>query len=210
MTLESRFKKIYTDKTWITHGGVSVSGSGSEVDITEVISSGLRHFIELNQIKSVIDCPCGDFNWQQQWLSPDMKYYGYDIVPEVIEIAKKNGKAYPNAEFDVANLCDKWFPEADLMLVRDCLVHLSHVEALAAMRNIAAQRIKYVAITSFVNTTDNMDRPSPEWRFMNLQKPPFNLPMPIAILVEQCPEADGAADDKSLYIYRVDQIQFVP
>lgn len=207
-SLESKFKKVFDDKTWITSGGTSVSGSGSEIETTKVISSSIKQFINLHKVRSVVDVPCGDFNWQHQYLNQNVKYFGFDIVPEVVELAKENAKKNPKlkTDFAVGNVCTDEFPPADLMIVRDCLVHLQQEVALAALRNLANQDVKYVAITSFVNTQENHDHPTLTWRNMNLQLEPFNLPMPIAILVEQCQEADGYFDDKSLFVYRIDQL----
>lgn len=41
---------------------------------------------------------------------------------------------------------------------------------------------------------------------LNLEKPPFNLPTPTALLNEKCEEAGGGYDDKSLGAWKISDL----
>jgi hypothetical protein len=45
-----------------------------------------------------------------------------------------------------------------------------------------------------------------DWRLLNLEKPPFNFPKPLQLLNEQCSEGGYQFRDKSLGLWRVQDI----
>ena len=100
-------------------------------------------------------------------------------------------------------------PEADLIFCRDCLVHLSYDHALTALRNIARGGSKYLLTTTFTERTSNRDITTGEWRPINLQLPPFSLPPPERIIVEGCTEAGGVYSDKSLGLWKIEQLSIL-
>ena len=71
----------------------SLSGKGSNLEATEKIRSLLPQlFNELN-VKTLLDVPCGDFNWMQHVDFKALDYLGGDIVPSLIE---SNNAKYAN------------------------------------------------------------------------------------------------------------------
>ncbi|TRZ51624.1 MAG: hypothetical protein D4S01_04355, partial [Dehalococcoidia bacterium] len=70
----------------------SVSGYGSELQNTEEIRQALPHIISKYSIRSIVDVPCGDWNWMQK-VELDVNYIGLDIVPDMVVA---NNKAYGN------------------------------------------------------------------------------------------------------------------
>jgi hypothetical protein len=89
----------------------------------------------------------------------------------------------------------------DLVLCRDCLVHLSSKDAVAALRNLKRSGSTYLLATTFPEHTDNPDVITGYWRPINLELPPFALPRPMLMINEGCPERGGA--DKSLGLWRI-------
>ena len=67
-----------------------MSGPGSNPDIqqTKNLVVNLDSFIKNNNIKSILDMPCGDFAWMKKIieLNQNLKYYGFDIVKEIIDL----------------------------------------------------------------------------------------------------------------------------
>lgn len=94
-------------------------------------------------------------------------------------------------------------PTVDLVLCRDCLVHLSFAQAQQALANIAASGARYLLTTTFTGRSENADIPTGKWRALNLQRPPFNLPQPLELINERCTEKDGRYADKSLGLWPV-------
>lgn len=203
------FTGVFETKHWTKDGDVSVSGGGSEIRNASVIAAKLKQLIELENVSTVVDCPCGDYNWQHLFKTDELLYIGYDIVPEVIQLVKNRigHETNPKLDFAVADITTDTLPNADLLIVRDCLVHLSFEDCIKALQNIARQNIRLVAITTFYDRESNADTVAPAWRPLNLRKAPFNLPAPKDLLVEQCKEANGLFPDKALAVYEIEAIR---
>ncbi len=182
----------------------SLSGPGSTLEQTKIIRSSLPVILERLAIQSIIDAPCGDFNWMQHVDFKDCDYIGIDVVKDLIE---RNNALYHtiNRSFICADLILTAIPYADLIISRDFLVHLSNKDATAALRNLKKSGAKYLLTTTF-STRENYNITSGGWRPINLQKPPFNFPDPIAVIVEGCTEQDGAYADKSLGLWKLSDI----
>ena len=80
---------FYRDK--IKNLGIdSYSGRGSCIYTTEDVRKHIQLILKQLNIKSMIDSPCGDWNWMKMVDLVGIKYTGYDIVEEVLENNKKN------------------------------------------------------------------------------------------------------------------------
>ena len=96
--------------------------------------------------------------------------------------------------------------EADLLLCRDCLVHLSFADIARAIANIRAATVTYLLTTTFPAQRANEDIRTGDWRPLNLEAAPFGWPAPLEYLVEKCTEGNGLFADKSLGLWRVDSL----
>lgn len=190
------FKDIYQNNAW--HDDESVSGTGSNLKQTQEIINQLPNIFKQHAIHSILDLPCGDYNWMKHVDLKDINYLGGDIVPEIIE---NNNQQYANSSvsFVELNLITDKLPDVDLVFCRDCLVHLSIAQIKDALQNIRKSNAKYLLTTSFTNTKINRDIVTGDWRPINLEIAPFNL-KPIYTLVEKCTEFDGMYKDKSLIL----------
>jgi hypothetical protein len=129
-------------------------------------------------------------------------YIGGDIVGKLIE---QNNKLYGNnyKQFMIIDLTLDALPDADLILVRDCLVHLSFDKANSALSNLKKSGIKYLLTTTFPRTKINYDITTGNWRPLNLTRPPFNFPNPKQVIMEHCTESYGQYWDKSLGLWEI-------
>jgi hypothetical protein len=169
----------------------SVSGNGSSLDSTAVFRAGFEALLRERSIKKVFDAPCGDWNWMRAVTLPDgCTYLGADIVPALIE---GNTRTYgrPGVAFRVADLIADPFPQADLWLCRDCLIHLSHADIARVLRNFLASGIPWMLVTSHPHVTANGDIRTGQYRDVNLQIAPFALPPPMAA-IEDRPVGEAA------------------
>jgi hypothetical protein len=133
---------------------------------------------------------------------PGVQYTGGDIVPEVVvEAARRHSRR--DRRFLVLDLTRSPLPPADLLLCRDCLVHLSYTDIAKAMGNIQRSAIEYVLTTTFTAESGFRDIVTGDWRPINLETPPFSFPRPVELLQEQCTEQHGAFADKALGLWRV-------
>lgn len=179
----------------------SLSGEGSDWEQTRVIREELPRLLREFSVRSVFDIPCGDWYWMQQVDLSGIRYIGGDIVPELIQ---RNSAKFGTTEdrvFVVRDLCGDELPRVDLVLCRDCLVHLTLRDGRNALKNIQRSGSRYLLTTTYTSRTINPELNPSFFRPLNLQLPPFNLPAPLRLITEGCTEGDGAFADKSLGLW---------
>ena len=135
------------------------------------------------ETKSLLDIPCGDLYWIKDLDLGVDNYIGADIVRELVEINKKKLGSMTRVFLRLDLLKDE-LPTVDVVLCRDCLIHFSNSDVMRALRNIKKSHAKYLLTTSFSHTTVNEDIVTGEWRPLNLQAPPFSLPVPLMVINE--------------------------
>jgi SAM-dependent methyltransferase len=198
------FTAIYRTNAW--GDAESVSGSGSTQARGAAFKADLLSLLDARGIRSIVDAPCGDFNWMRGVLAErDLSYTGVDIVDALIA-ANVREYATANRRFLCADMTRADLPAADLILCRDGLVHLSFADARAALRNFRRSGSRYLLTTTFVSHTGNRDTPTGGWRVLNLQAAPFGLPPPLALIDERCAFAEGAYRDKCLGLWELSAI----
>lgn len=197
------FTKIYQKNGW--RDSESLSGTGSNYDETRNIINKLPTIFKKYEINSLLDLPCGDFNWMKNVDLSNIDYIGGDIVKEVIN---KNKKQYSksNIDFKEINIIEDDLPKVDLVFVRDCFVHLSFKDVKKSLKKIKESGSKYLITTSFVGRNKNKDIATGEWRTLNFQIEPFNLPEPLEIIDEECGEGDGEYKDKALIMWKISDL----
>ncbi len=195
MSLVDIFAGIYRNNGW--SGRQSRSGTGSDLEETEIISKELPKTLELYDVKSMLDIPCGDFHWMRQVELPkDFKYIGADIVPDIINDIKYNHKQDKRLDFKVLNIIEDELPQVDLIFVRDCLGHLSNANVEKAVANIKRAKPKYLMATHWSKLIINSDIEDGSWRPINMNEflgDDFEM---IAIIKEDYP-------DKSMGLWRL-------
>lgn len=194
------FTDIYRNNRW--GNDESVSGPGSTVEQTAALVQQLPAVLTELNVKSMLDIPCGDFNWMSQLALDGVQYTGADIVQELVERNQKN-HANAQRQFQHLNLISSELPRADLVFCRDCLVHLSFKDIGAAIANIKRSGATYLMATTFPGMAQNPDIVTGDFRPVNLQLAPFNFPQPLVSLTEHCTEGAGVHSDKAMSVWRV-------
>lgn len=171
------FDKIYELNWWGSEE--SVSGTGSTLHYTENLRQQLPVLFRQFHIRSVFDAPCGDFNWMGRVLDahPDVEYSGADIVSRLIEGNRARYET-ENIRFSVINIISDKFPNADLWICRDCLIHLSFHDIFLSLRNFVDSRIPWMLTTTHINNSGfvNVDIRTGDARAIDLFSAPFFLP----------------------------------
>ena len=203
LTNQERFEMIYNENFW--ESNESSSGIGSEIKNTKEVLKAIKLVIKEYKIKSIIDIPCGDFNWMSSLDMENIDYKGFDIVRSVI---KENNKKYkkPNVNFYYSDIINSELPKADLMFVRDCLVHFSFKDIKKSIFRIKQSKSIYLMTTSFVNLKTNSNIFTGNWRPINLEKKPFNFPEPIITINENCEEMNGIYSDKCICLWEIEKL----
>jgi hypothetical protein len=185
-------------------GRDSRSGEGSTLEQTATIAREIPLLVRELGARTFLDAPCGDLNWMRHVPLGVEKYIGVDIVEAVVTA---NGSRYssPDREFLCRDLIVDALPAADVVLCRDCLVHLNFRDAKEVIRNFQRSGCKYLLTTTFTEREANEDLTgNGVWRTLNLERAPFNLPPPIRVINENCTEGGGAYADKSLGLWRLE------
>ncbi len=200
------FTHIYNTHAW--PGKESYSGPGSTLNETAIIRKKISELLQELNAKTFLDAPCGDFHWMQRVdLNFLDQYIGIDIVEPLI---KKNKQKHENhtRQFLCANIITDPLPQADVILCRDCLVHLKFQDIMQALKNMKESGITYLLTTTYprtqLNRKLNITSPRP-WRPLNLQRPPFNFPKPLVLINEGC-KHDKRYSDKSLGLWKIEDI----
>lgn len=111
--MQAVFTGIHHSNTW--GDAESVSGPGSTRAQTAVIRDRLPALVKEIKARSLLDAPCGDFNWMKETgLDIDL-YIGADVVPDLIT---RNQQAYssPTRSFVQLDITQDAVPEVDLIL----------------------------------------------------------------------------------------------
>lgn len=196
------FQRIYSDNLFA--GTESLSGKGSSLAQTTVLRRELPHLLDEFGIREFLDAPCGDCHWIAELDWKSVRYIGVDVVPDMIA-GNRERLSGRGMEFLVANLCADPLPRTDMILCRDCWVHLDYRQIAACLENFRRSGAEYLLATTFPGLGSNRNLRMAIWRPLNLQAAPFNFPAPVRLIEEGCTE-EGNFADKSLGLWRLTDI----
>ena len=165
----------------------SRSGDGSSLKYTENIRMEIPRLIESLGIKSILDAPCGDYNWFQHIKrADDVHYTGGDIVaPVVSENNQRFGDHH--TKFVVMDITADPLPDVDLWLCRDCLFHLPTRDVSRVLERFRKSNIRYLLTTTYPQVEENTDILVGDFRPINLTAAPFNLCPPQMVIEDWIP-----------------------
>ena len=203
-SMRTVFTEIY--RTQGFGESASVSGPGSDLVNTTAIRAAIPRLLQDLRVRSLLDAPCGDGYWVNAVPLPVERYIGVDIVPDMI---RQNQHDYegPGKSFQCLDLTTDPLPCVDLILCRDCLVHMSFQEAVAVIRNFKRSGSRYLLTTTFSGLASHSDIVKGRWRPLNLQLPPFGFPAPQRIIQEYGRHAEGLAAQKCLGLWELTALE---
>jgi hypothetical protein len=198
--LRGVFSLIHTQNMWGHQE--TVSGFGSTFEATRVVRRELPALLAALGVRSLLDAPCGDCHWLAAIDLGVERYVGVDIVPELIEDNRRR-LGGPGREFAVADLTADPLPAVDLILCRDCLIHLSYFYIGRALANFRRSGATWLLTTHYPGAPPNHDILSGQWRPLDLAAPPFHLPPPHRLIVERQGEEDSVDYPRTLGLWRI-------
>jgi len=161
--MEEWFTDIYNKCEWGNNNNKlykGSSGSGSSLSVNETYISNLRDFFKRNNIESVVDIGCGD--WQSSYLiyqDMNIKYTGYDCYKDVVNA---NSILFPGYEFkhlDVFKDREELI-DADVYILKDILQHWTCKEIDQFLECLLKKNFKYIIICNCSGQTmDYQDYP---------------------------------------------------
>lgn len=138
-------------QTCLTRGKIETfSGPGSMVINTENLISKFPEIFKKLNIKTMVDIPCGDFNFMQYIIKDDIDYIGIDISKNAIQRCKKYENS--NIKFFQGDIIKNDIPpNKDLILCKDLTLHLSFEDIKTLLNNIVKSKCKYFACSRYNN-----------------------------------------------------------
>ena len=183
----------------------SASGPGSNLARASLFRAELEALVRDLGVRSLLDVPCGDFNWLGRFDLDLDRYIGVDIVPALIAHNRSKFGSRRN-RFLVRDMVREPLPRADLIFCRDCLVHFSNAEIFATLRNFKRTGSTWLLTNSFIEHDENRDIATGGWQPLNLEAAPFALPPPRRMIDERCLAGGGAYRDKRLALWRLSDL----
>jgi SAM-dependent methyltransferase len=179
--MADRFREAYESRAWVTGTSQrSLSGQGSEARAARSIVEELPAMLAGLGCQTLLDVGCGDWNWMREIHLP-CAYVGIDIVPEVIEADRRFER--PGVTFAIGDAIQGPLPAADVVLCREVLFHLSFRDGLSALANIRMAG-QWLLATSDTEIWFNSDIASGDYRRINLERVPYRLPRPRAVILD--------------------------
>jgi len=201
--MESTFAPFYAENRWGDEE--SVSGPGSSLTRTAKLRRELPGLLQEIGVRTLLDAPCGDFNWMKDTRLDLEQYIGADIIPDLIA---RNSELYGNDEtqFLLLDLTRDELPRADVILCRDCLIHFSYRHIAAAIKNFKRTGSTYLLTNSYPAWGRNENIRTGDFRPLNLTLPPFNFPPPISQIHEKVPEDEARFFGKILGLWKLSDL----
>lgn len=207
-TLKNKFSKVFRNNLFF--GSESLSGAGSDLLQTQIISKRLPEVCKQLGIKSLLDVPCGDFNWMSRVNLTGIRYTGADIVPQIIQQLNESFKD-DSRNFKEINVVKDVPGNYDAIFCRDLFVHLNNTDIFRTINNFCDSKSTYLIATTFTNVIKNKNLPlltkSVGWRPINLNLKPFDFPKPIILINEGCTEYNGKFSDKSIGVWDLSELK---
>ncbi len=174
-TEQEVFTRIYRRKTW--RRGESDSGVGSELSYTEGLRRELPKLLRQQSVTRFLDAPCGDFNWMKHIVADlGAEYIGGDIVQEIVD-SNQLEFGSKSVSFCHLDITRDPLPVSDLMMVRDCLFHLSYGNIYAFLENFCRSNIGLLLTTTHLpDNGKNRDIMTGDHRPIYLFSSPFFFP----------------------------------
>jgi hypothetical protein len=179
-----RFRLIWALDLW--GSGASRSGQGSSLEATQRLRAALPVVLAELGVRTLLDVPCGDFTWMQAVDLGAVSYIGVDIVPEIVARNRQRFGDADRRRFVVADATRDQLPPADAILCRHLLPHLSFRDGLRVLAQFRRSGARWLLTTTFPPVETNYDVVTGDFRAINLECPPFDLPPPTRIIDDSC------------------------
>jgi hypothetical protein len=199
-SLADRFSATYDQEIWtLGQSDTPLSGAGSSFRVTSGIRENLPDILAQIGCRTMLDVGCGDLTWMSTIDIPAY-YIGIDVVQSVIE---RNIALHANAhrEFRCVDAINEEIPDADTILCREILFHLSFKDIHHLLRNFAKKPRTWLIATTDIMTFFNADIRSGDFRILNLRRSPFKFPEPDFVI-----DDSGLICGRQLGIWRFDRL----
>lgn len=190
--MRANLQAAFETKVWRdAGGGAPRSGPGSSAAETARLRRALPGVFRRYGVSRFLDAPCGDWHWMQTVDLAGISYVGGDISSEVIA-QNQRLHARPGVSFQHLDVTSDPLPEADILLCRDCLMHLKHWLRWAFLENFLRSGIPYLMMTAHHVAVNLPVANNGGFKRFNPVAEPFRLPEPLEWIHETADRIDPA------------------
>jgi hypothetical protein len=181
--MREELQKVFEHRDW-SRGteGVSKSGFNASLRATKRLRAALPRLFETYQIKRFADAPCGDFFWMQHIDLSGIEYWGWEISNTLNGFNQQF--ASETRHFALGDITSDTLPAVDMLMVRDCLVHLTFDMRWAFFENFVASNIEWLLITSWIKPENRWVYKNGGEKSFNMQAAPFCFGAPREFILE--------------------------
>lgn len=144
------FSKIYEHNHWGGLKGEFYSEPGSHSPLIAGYVKTVVTYILSNNIKSIVEIGCGDFNVARLVLHSldnakhEYSYIGYEVVKDLVD--RNNGLfGTSSIKFEFKDACTEQIAHGDLLIVRQVLQHLSNESIMQIVEKF--KNFKYILVS---------------------------------------------------------------
>lgn len=187
----------------------SVNGPGSDMAQAGRLVTWLPELFRRHHINTILDAPCGDWNWMQYVSLEGFGYLGWDADPKLIEA---NTRRF-GPMFSCVNILTASIPKADVIICRDYLAHLPNEYLLQALDSFRASGSTYLLASTYPGASN--ERPYDPNMYVwsgyyemdhDLEKPPFSMAAPLES-IEEAPGPVGVlTNPHELALFRLQSL----
>lgn len=194
--MDKIFTNIYETSLWNNNNNPEYKGgSGEGSELQNNINSYvpfIKHFIQVNNISSVVDLGCGDFvSGPYIYDDLDITYTGYDVYKPIVDYHNKtysNDSKYNFKCIDIFNNRQD-IVNADLCILKDVLQHWDVISIFTFLKDIINMgKFKYILICNCCSDAKNgQNIDIGNWRPLSCDVNPLKRFNPIKICYINAP-----------------------
>src|SRR4029078_1932045 len=96
--------------------------------------------------RSLLDAGCGDFHWMRHVDLGNVDYIGWGVVSDII-ISNHRLYASKRRKFFLQDATKDQIPGVDVILCRECFIHLSFKHIRDTIKNFKRSKAKFLLAT---------------------------------------------------------------
>ncbi len=204
---DNKFDAIYKQQIWSgKDGSVPLSGPGSLVQSSLPVIDFINQGVENQQIGSVLDLGCGDLTYIStidHITNGTVRYTGVDVSEYILE---ENEKHYPWFKGACMDITEPQVFDADLIVIKDILFHLTNEQITALFDNLANSRFTFCIVTTMNNASNGRRKLDPKHSYanVNIRLAPFFRNRFLSSLARPKSANEGMKDQGEFLVYDMD------
>ena len=132
-----------------------------------------------------------------------VEYIGADTDLVAALVASNSAQfSRPGRRFILADVTKTDLPRVDVILCRDCFIHLPFFAIRAALMNFRRSGARYVLTTHYPGVESQVDIEFGSFRPLNLELPPFAFPKPLKCIAD-APLGSTQPEGRCLALWRL-------